>query len=146
MRRRDLLSLAVAAIGCVAPAHADTIYRCTDGQRGVLYSNLPCPGGRTLDLPDAKPDPAARERLQREIDAFERRQAVREAAQLRERESQAERNRAAARAAEQEQPATYAEPIYSYGLWYPYAVRPSPRPPRLPGPRMNRPPSYVPAR
>ena len=44
MRRRDLLPLAVVAIGCAgAPAQGDTIYRCNDGPGGALYQKGPVP-------------------------------------------------------------------------------------------------------
>ena len=145
MPRATLVPLAIvaAAYAGTAVAQGDTIFRCTDALGAVLYSNTACPGGRALALPGVAPDPAARERLQRELDAFQKRQAVREAAQLRERELQSERNRAAAQAAQPEPQAVYASPYYAYGPYYPYAV--PPRPP-LPRPRPARSSSYVPVR
>jgi hypothetical protein len=145
MPRAMLVPVTMIAAWCAgaAVAQGDTIYRCTDALGAVLYSNTPCPGGRTLALPDVKPDPAARERLQRDLDAFQKRQAVREAAQLRERELQSERNRAAAQTAQAEPQPDYVSPYYAYGTYYPYAV--PPRPP-LPRPRPTRSSSYVPVR
>lgn len=138
MRRRDWLPVAVVAAACAGSALAqqEAIYRCNDGQGGVLYQNTACAGGRTVELQDAKPDPSARERLQRDLEAFERRQALREAAQHRERE--AERNRVAKAAAAAEQEPAYAPYVYPYAPYYvppPRPLKPRSRPPR--------PPSYV---
>jgi len=136
--------LLLSGISGGACAQGDPIYRCDDGRGGVLYANAPCPGGRIVALPESKPDPGARERLQRDLEAFERRQAAREVALLRERERQDDaRQRNALEAARQdERQATYAPPVAYYApLYYPPLQRPikaRPRPPR--------PPSFVPLR
>ena len=73
-----LVGMALAA--CAVPiAHAGTIYRCIEGGGGVLYSDAPCPGGRLVPVPEGNVDPHARERLQRDLDAFDRRQSLRNA-------------------------------------------------------------------
>jgi hypothetical protein len=125
-------------------AQSDTIYRCDDGRGGVLYANAPCPRGRVVEMPESKPDPAARERLQRDVEAFERRQAAREAALLRERERRDDmRQRAAPEPDPQdERQASYVPPFAYYApLYAPPVLRPI-----KPRPRPPRPPSFVPAR
>lgn len=141
MRAWPVLLLGGIAGG--AFAQGDTIYRCDDGRGGVLYANVPCPRGVVIELPEVKPDPAARERLQRDLDAFERRQAAREAALRRERERQDIRQRNAPEPARQdEEQASYAPPIAYYApLYFPPVQRPikaRPRPARTP--------SFVPVR
>ena len=136
--------LLTAAIANGALAQGDTIYRCDDGRGGVLYVNAPCPGGRVVEIPEARPDPAARERLQRDLDAFERRQAAREAALIRARENEARKRDVEDERIRQELPqATYAPPIaYYYAPWY---VPPVHRPIR-PRSEPSRTRSFVPVR
>ena len=146
-------SIVIAAATCVVAAagHADAIYRCSDGAGGVLYRDTPCSGGRVVEIAPSRADPAARERLQREIDAFDKRQAARDAAMAREREQQADQKRRAeadarraeaeARRAEELDASTYP---YAYGF-APYYV--PPRLPPVPRPRPIRSPdSFVPLR
>ncbi len=138
--------LLLAGIAGGAFAQGNAIYRCDDGRGGVLYANTPCPGGHVIALPENKPDPGARERLQRDLEAFERRHAAREAALLRDRELLAEQRRRAAPepAGPDEQQAIYA-PAYGYGYYAP-PYFPRFKPPIRPRPRPLRPPSFVPAR
>jgi hypothetical protein len=138
--------LLLGGLAADATAQGDAIYRCDDGRGGVLYANTPCTGGRVVALPEDKPDPGARERLQRDLEAFERRHAAREAALLRERERLAEQRQRAAPepAGLDEQQAIYA-PEYGYGYYAPPYFPPF-KPPIRPRPRPPRPPSFVPAR
>ena len=133
--------LVLGAIAGVAFAQGETIYRCDDGAGGVLYANARCAGGRALELPESRPDPAARERLRQDLEAFERRQAARAAA-LRERQRPDElRQGAANEAARPVDPPAYAPPIAYYGPLYAAPLRPI-----KPRSRPLRPPSFVPAR
>ncbi len=131
----------IALAACAATlAQANTIYRCSDGAGGVLYSDSPCAGGRVVEVPQTKIDPLARERLQRDLDAFDKRQALRDAERARQQEQQAQLRRAEANArpAETVEPEPYYYP-YAYGF-APYYVPPQP-PPR---PRPVRPrESYI---
>jgi Domain of unknown function (DUF4124) len=142
MRAWSLLLLCGIAGDALALGQA--IYRCDDGRGGVLYANTPCSGGRVIEVPESKPDPAARERLQRELEAFDRRQAAREAA-LSERERLAEaRRRTAPQTAGQddETQSSYAPAYGYYGPWY----YPPVQRPIKPRPRPQRPPSFLPLR
>ena len=134
--------IAVALAACVATfAHASTIYRCSDGAGGVLYADSPCAGGRVVEVPASKVDPLARERLQRDLEAFDKRQALRDAERARQQEQLAQLRRSGANAgpAEPAEPAPYYP--YAYGF-APYYVPPQP-PPR-PRPRPVRPrESYI---
>ena len=139
---RAAWGLVLGAMAGGAFAQGDTIYRCDDGGGGVLYANVRCPGGRAVELPPDKPDPAARERLRQDLEAFERRQAAREAA-LRERQRQDElRQRTAAESARPDDAPAYAPPIAYYAPLYaaplPRPLKPRSRPPRTP--------AFVPAR
>ena len=141
MRAAGLLVL--GAIAGVAFAQGDAIYRCDDGAGGVLYANVRCPGGRALELPESRPDPAARERLRQDLEAFERRQAARAAA-LRDRQRQDElRQRTASESARADEPPAYAPPSAFYAPLYaaplPRPIKPRSRPPRTT-------PAFVPAR
>lgn len=140
MRAWPLLLLGGIAGG--AFAQGDAIYRCDDGSGGVLYANAPCPGGRVVALPESKPDPAARERLQRDLEAFERRQSAREAALVRERERRDETRQSTTPQLQDEQQPSYA-PLFAY--YAPLYLPPVHRPVK-PRPRPPRPPSFVPAR
>jgi hypothetical protein len=142
MRAWPVLLLGGIAGG--AFAQGDTIYRCDDGRGGVLYADAPCPGGRVVELPEGKPDPTARERLQRDLDAFERRQAARAAALLRERERQDDlRQRNAPEPARQDE--GYASYVAPFSYYAPLYVPPVQRPIKA-RPRPARTPSFVPVR
>ena len=134
--------IAVALAACIgALAQANTIYRCSDGAGGVLYADSPCAGGRVVEVPASKVDPLARERLQRDLEAFDKRQALRDSERARQQEQLAQARRAEANAppAETTEPAPYYP--YAYGF-APYYVPPHP-PPR-PRPRPVRPrDSYI---
>jgi hypothetical protein len=103
-----------------ATAQSAAIYRCGDGRGGVLYTDLPCEQGAVLDVPKSASDPAAVERLQRSLAAFDKRWAEREAAEAAAREraraAAAERSRAEQEASRREQ--SYANGVYTYA--YPY--------------------------
>jgi hypothetical protein len=142
MRAWVLLLMGGIAGGAFAQ---DTIYRCDDGRGGVLYANTPCPGGRVIALVESKPDPAARERLQRDLEAFERRQSAREAAITRERERREEARQRTVANSQEEQPQSYGLAYGYYGYYAPYYPPPI-RPPVKIRPRPPRPPSFVPAR
>lgn len=134
--------LLLAGIAGGAFAQGDAIYRCNDGRGGVLYADTPCPGGRVVAVPENKPDPGARERLQRDLEAFERRHAAREASLLRDREQLAEqRRRAAPEPALPDEQTIYA-PAYGYGYYAPPYFPPF-RPPIKPRPQPHRPPSFL---
>lgn len=137
------MALLAAAIANGAFAQGDTIYRCDDGRGGVLYANAPCSGGRVIELPETRPDPEARGRLQRDLDAFERRQAARDAALLRDRENEARKRDLAERARQEAPQASYAPPIAYY---YAPVLVPQLRRPVEPRSRSSRPPSFVPVR
>ena len=143
--------LLVGGICVTAVADAQTIYRCKESAGGVLYSDTPCTGGRVVEMPEFRSDPAARERLQREIDAFDKRQAARDAlARQRENEADARRraDAEAARRAQEREAAQDQAPYgyYGYGWYPPYYARHDPPP--LPRPRPIRPGggSYIPLR
>jgi hypothetical protein len=150
MRVRIGLQL-VLWLACAA-AQAATIYRCSDGRGGVLYADSPCHDGAVVSVPNSAADPAAIERLQRSLAAFDKRWAEREAAEAamreRTRAAAAERYRAEQEALRREQE-TYANGVYAYA--YPYVpyfavpVHPSPRRP-VHGPRPFKRPGFVPAR
>jgi len=135
-----LVGMALAA--CAVPiAHAGTIYRCIEGGGGVLYSDAPCPGGRLVPVPEGNVDPHARERLQRDLDAFDRRQSLRnaESARRQAEEAQQRRAQAALRASEAAEPP--AERDYPYVYGYPVYYGKPPLPPRPrpePVPRRDR--------
>jgi len=133
--------LAFALMFGGAFAHASTIYRCSDAAGGVLYADAPCTGGRIVDIPRTRIDPLARERLQRDLEAFDKRQAARDAERARrEREAQSLRAEAAATTPVPEMP---PEPTYLYG-GLPYAFTPAPPPRPRPLRRPPRPSeSYI---
>src|SRR5688572_1316989 len=92
---RVAVRIAVAVAACIgALAHANTIYRCSDGAGGVLYADSPCAGGRVVEVPASKVDPLARERLQRDLEAFDKRQALRDSERARQQEQLAQARRA----------------------------------------------------
>lgn len=139
--RTILVAVALAAFA-TSFAHASTIYRCSDGAGGVLYADSPCAGGKVIDLPQSNVDPGARERLQRELDAFDKRQALRDAERARQLERQAQVNRSGT-STQTADAATAPEPYYPYAYGYgPYYV--APQPPPRPRPRPVRPrDSYI---
>jgi Domain of unknown function (DUF4124) len=137
--------LLVSGIAGSALAQGDAIYRCEDGNGGVLYANTPCPGGRVVALVASKPDPAARERLQRDLEAFERRHAAREAALVRERERREEARQRTMSDRQSEQTPSYA-PAYGYYGYYAPFYPPPVQPPVKPRPRTPRQPSFLPVR
>ncbi len=141
---RTVLSGLLVVIASSALAQGTTIYRCNDGSGGVLYANIPCAGGVALDLPESKPDPAALERLRREQEAFERRQATRDAvsAQAAVRRDELRRREEEARRERESQAHAYT-PSYPW-FYAPMYQPPLPRPPLRPRPPA--PYSYVPAR
>jgi flagellar motility protein MotE (MotC chaperone) len=55
--RTALIAIALAGAGCTELAHADTIYRCRNGQGQAEFSAQPCgPDAQALDI---ESDPAA---------------------------------------------------------------------------------------
>lgn len=135
------LSIATASF---AHAQGTTIYRCGDGQGGVLYANVPCAGGVALDIPETKVDHGAQERLRREQEAFEKRQASRDAAFA---QAAARRDEDRKRADEERRQRDDAQRAYvsSYPWFYaPMYEPPLRRPPPRRAPEASR--SFVPAR
>jgi hypothetical protein len=140
-----------AWIALCAPARgeAQAVFRCIDPNGGVLYTDEPCKGGAKLDIPEGKPDPAAIDRLRREQQAFDQRQAARAAAAERDADRQfAMRQDALAYPGVA---ALAVAPDYPYGSYYwgggwPVYVPPNLRPPRPRSPRPAGAPSFVPAR
>ena len=125
---------AVVLAACVGPWAQAAIYRCSDGAGGVLYADAPCAGGRVVEVPATKVDPQARERLQRDVEAFDKRQALREAERARLKDQQAQARRAEATARATQPPEPVADPYASYGYGYaPYYFTPAP--PLRPRPR-----------
>jgi hypothetical protein len=150
--------IAAAGLGLALPTvdtAAQAVYRCDDGQGGTLYADTPCKGGTKVDILPGKADPAAIERLRREQRAFDERQAAREARAreealagresrlaLRERQLDIDAARLAGRLA--------AEPVYTWGGWWPWypeapVGRPPPGSPRPPRPEASPPAPHVPA-
>lgn len=137
---------AVLSIVVTSFAHAEgtTIYRCSDGQGGVLYANIPCAGGVALDIPQTKVDHAAQERLRHEQEAFDKRQASRDAAFA---QAAARRDDERRRADEERRQRDDAQRAYvsSYPWFYaPMYEPPLRRPPSRRAPERSR--SFVPAR
>jgi len=130
-----LLTFAAAA-----PLRAQTLYRCDDGRGGVLYADNACPNGHAVDLPPHRPDPAARERLERELREFEARQAAREAAW---RDAERRRPTEAAAPRMPAEPST-APPSATYAPLWLLPIERAVRPRSKPAPRT--PPSYLPRR
>ena len=145
MRRLSAaLALAWMAVGA---AVAQTIYRCDDGHGGVLYADAPCKDGAKVDVLPGKADPAAIERLTREQQAFDERQAVRDAKSRAEVDAAREERRVwVRRPLESDPQATYGGyPGYAWGGYWPWPPVP-PRPPHPPRPEPTSTSSYVPSR
>lgn len=148
---RCAMTALAAGIVLDAPARgeASVVFRCVDADGGVLYADEPCKGGVRLDIPESKPDPAALDRLRREQQAFDQRQAARAAAAERDADRQfAMRQDALAYPGVA---ALAVAPDYPYGSYYwgggwPVFVPPNLRPPRPRPPRPAASPSFVPAR
>jgi hypothetical protein len=68
-----LLAVSPFSLGITDAAEAEVqVYKCTQPNGSVLYTDLPCKGGSTVDLRLGPPDPAAPARLARaqaELDA-----------------------------------------------------------------------------
>jgi hypothetical protein len=88
-----------------------TIYRCRDGAGNIMYSDTACAGGSVVPIVESRADPAAIERLKREAEAFEARQARRDAIALEEARSRERRAPREAQPVEQ-------EPVYYPGYYY----------------------------
>ncbi len=148
--RCAVVALATGVALCMpARSEAAVVYRCIDANGGVLYADEPCKGGVRLDLLESKPDPAAIDRLRREQQAFDQRQAARAAAAERESDRQLAMRQDAL--AYPGVAALAVPPDYPYGSYYwgggwPVYAPPNLRPQRPHPPRPVATPSFVPAR
>jgi hypothetical protein len=79
--RRRLCTWAVLVLMAGMPpaiaAAADPIYRCIDENGRVLYTSERCKGGVELEIDAGKADPAAIDRLRRNVDAERMKDAAR---------------------------------------------------------------------
>jgi hypothetical protein len=134
-----LLSLSLAAVAPVCNS-ATPIYKCVDGNLGLLYTDEPCKNGELLNVRAGDADPAALARLERAREALDQSAAQRVADERR-------------AATVQDLSAWYARPglpgpyddmaayaPFDYGLtwWLPAfgaAHPPRPRPPKPLAPR-----------
>ncbi len=113
-----------------------TVFRCSQPDGSVLYTDMPCQGGGPIEIHPGKADPAATERLARARSALDAAAAQRKADLAREaaeREQYAQMRDAAG-------PPQGSDAAGSYGSGYDYGygfapiygdiTRPRPRPPR----------------
>ena len=75
--RASRLGLLLLALVCAEALAATPIYRCTDRNLGILYTDEPCRNGERMDIRAGDADPAALAWLARERDALDRSSAQR---------------------------------------------------------------------